>query len=173
MRSHSTFKSIKKEPWSTKALKIGFNYRITEMQCALAYSQLKKLDKFLNKRSMIRKEYMNQLKDYIGSIEFQEINHLDQSSNHMMIIKFNSSNFNLQKKYKIYDFFRKNNIYLTTKYYPLHNQYPFFLKKKYPKSEEYYLRTFCFPIYYNLKKKEIIYTTNLIKKAINIFKLHV
>ncbi len=175
MRSHSTFNSVKKEPWSTKASNIGFNYRITEMQCALAYSQLKKLDKFLIKRSVIRREYINQLKDYIGSIDFQEINYSDKSSNHMMIIKFNSTNFNLKKKYKIYNFFIKNNIHLTTKYFPLHKQYPFFLKKKkdFYNTEEYYLRTFCFPIYYSLKKNEIIHITNLIKKAINIFKLHV
>ena len=36
---------------------LGFNYRITDFQCALGLSQLKKLNKFVKKRKEIAKIY--------------------------------------------------------------------------------------------------------------------
>src|SRR5205823_3788764 len=36
---------------------LGFNYRITDIQCALGISQMKKLDGFISKRAAIIKRY--------------------------------------------------------------------------------------------------------------------
>ena len=43
---------------------LGFNFRITEMQCALGLSQLKKLPSFINRRNAIAKKYYELLSDY-------------------------------------------------------------------------------------------------------------
>ena len=37
-------------PWYYEMHEVGFNYRITDFQCALGSSQLKKLDGFIQKR---------------------------------------------------------------------------------------------------------------------------
>ena len=42
---------------------LGFNYRITDFQCALGLSQLKKLSKFLNRRKQIAAIYDKELKN--------------------------------------------------------------------------------------------------------------
>lgn len=44
-------------PWYYEMQELGFHYRITDMQCALATSQLKKLDRFLARRRQLAKAY--------------------------------------------------------------------------------------------------------------------
>ena len=50
---HSGTKISKKKSWYAEATKLGFNYKIPEMSCALAISQLKKFDKFVQKRKYL------------------------------------------------------------------------------------------------------------------------
>ena len=54
---------------------IGFNYRITDIQCALGLSQLAKLDRFLTKRRLLASRYdalMPRLRDLASAIQWQK-----------------------------------------------------------------------------------------------------
>lgn len=44
-------------PWSYEMQELGFNYRITDLQCALGRSQLKKLPQFIRRRQQIVTQY--------------------------------------------------------------------------------------------------------------------
>lgn len=44
-------------PWYYEMPELGWNYRLTDLQCALAHSQLAKLDRFLNKRRFLAEAY--------------------------------------------------------------------------------------------------------------------
>lgn len=47
-------------------LRLGYNYRISDIQCALGISQLKKIDRILKKRELVAKEYSDRLKHIKG-----------------------------------------------------------------------------------------------------------
>lgn len=51
-------------PWYAEMQFLGFNFRITEMQCALGLSQLRKLPSFVKKRNEIAKKYQDLLSGY-------------------------------------------------------------------------------------------------------------
>lgn len=50
-------------PWYHEMQFLGYNYRITDIQCALGISQLKKLDSFLEKRQALVDFYNRELAD--------------------------------------------------------------------------------------------------------------
>lgn len=56
-RNHGIVKKPESGKWYYEIEEPGFNYRITDIQCALGISQLKKLDNFLEKRGNIAKLY--------------------------------------------------------------------------------------------------------------------
>ena len=57
-RSHGFYK---KNHWDYNLNKLGFNYRLSDINCALGISQLNKIDNFLKKRKQIYNFYKNEL----------------------------------------------------------------------------------------------------------------
>jgi len=56
----------RKDSWYYEMVDLGFNYRITDIQCALGISQLKKLPDFLARRREIASAYDRAFKDLPG-----------------------------------------------------------------------------------------------------------
>ena len=48
------FTNGKLNPWFYEMKELGYHYRITDIQCALAISQMKKLDKFISRRKKLQ-----------------------------------------------------------------------------------------------------------------------
>ena len=104
MRSHG-LKRSSKYPWLAEMILFGYNYRITDLQTALANSQLDRISSFLKRRSQISKFYKNRLK---GDITFQEIYPESISANHLFIIIFNKV-ISEKKKINFYNALLKKN----------------------------------------------------------------
>ena len=73
-----------KNPIHYDVVKLGFNYRLSDIQSALGISQLNSLDKFLIKRNKIAKYY---LKNISPKVKFQKILSTNYSSFHLFIIR--------------------------------------------------------------------------------------
>lgn len=54
------------QTWYYEVVELGYNYRLTDIQCALGRSQIKKLPKWLSRRRSIAKEYDTAFKDVQG-----------------------------------------------------------------------------------------------------------
>ena len=161
LRSIGIFRD--KNHWKYDVKEYSFNFRLSDIQCALGISQLKKINKFLNKRKKIIQNYFKAFKN-IKSIYL--IKHLPKykSANHLCLLKL--ENFDLKKKDLFFKYMLKKKILLQYHYIPIYNFAVFKDKYHAPNAEKYYNNTISIPIYYSLTKKQ---QTHVINNIINFF----
>jgi len=162
LRSHGIEKN-KKFHWKYNISRPSFNYRLSDLNCALALSQLKKINKFLNYRKKIYYFYRNHLKTNNKFINFP--NYISaKPSYHLFLISINFKR--TKEKDEFLKFLKKENIYCQFHYIPI---YKFKLFKEkinlnfFLGSDKYFKNNISLPIFYNLEpflQKKIINKIN-------------
>jgi dTDP-4-amino-4,6-dideoxygalactose transaminase len=168
LRSHGIYKD-KNFHWKYDVKNISFNYRLSDLNCALGLSQLKKIEKFINYRKKIFNIYRIGLKRFSNFIDLPFYNS-NKSSYHLFIISVNFKKISFTKD-KLLEFLKKNNIFCQYHYIPIY-KFKLFGRKInldfYKGSEIYYQNTLSLPIFYNLP---INSAKQVVKKMLSIFKL--
>lgn len=167
LRSHGINKH-KKFHWKYNIKESGYNYRLSDLNCALAFSQLKRINKFINYRKKIFNTYRFNLKRVNNLINFPFYKEKG-SSYHLFLVSIKFSKKKLTKD-KLLRFFKSNNILFQYHYIPIYKFKLFDNKvnlKFYKGAETYYKNTISIPIFYNLTptKQKLI-----IQKFISFFK---
>ena len=116
----------KKNMWYYEMQELGFNYRITDIQCALGLSQLNKLKKIVNQRAKIAKIYDKDFKS-LKNLYLPQNKHRDLSSNHLYVLNLNFRKIGLTK-YKFMKSLYEKGIITQVHYIPIH-LHPFFKKR--------------------------------------------
>ena len=147
----------------------GSNYRLSDINCALGYSQIKKIDKIISKREKISKIYDKLFKHNSDLIKIQNRVPNQKSAWHLYIIIIDFLKLKINRSVFIKKLFQKQ-IITQVHYIPIH-QHPVFsaLKNSALKNTNYYYNNcLSLPIYYDLKPSQqryIVKTINfLIKK---------
>ena len=170
LRTHSIVRNPKKGVWFYEINHLGYNYRLSDIACSLGTSQLKRVEKFINKRNFIAKTYYEKLKD-TPYIKLPTIKKYKIISYHLFPVLIDFKKLRKSKK-KFFNFMRKNNILLQVHYIPIYMHFIYkknFKKKikEYKNSKEFYEKEVSLPIYYDLKKKEQLKVIRLIKRFIS------
>lgn len=161
LRSHGMYKTNKmaKEqgPWYYEMRDLGFNYRITDLQCAMGISQLKRIKGFLKRRREIADIYDKAFRDTEG-VEVIDLPKGKRHAYHLYLIKIDFRKFRTTRK-KFMLKLKKKGILTQVHYIPIYRQ-PYYRKKLglskslFPESENYYARALSIPIYYGMTRKE-------------------
>ena len=129
LRNHGLEKMKKNSqynPWPFEMKYLGYNYRITDFQCALGISQLKKLNRFVKRRRQIAKIYNKEI-EKVKHVSIQENGNIDNHAFHIYPISINFKKLKITKN-KLIKIFLKNKIKVQTHYFPIHIQ-PYYKKK--------------------------------------------
>jgi UDP-4-amino-4,6-dideoxy-N-acetyl-beta-L-altrosamine transaminase len=142
--------------WYYEMQNLGYNYRLSDINCSLGISQLNRADNNLQKRKIIAKKYDE---------AFREIDWIKSPNTcyghayHLYVIQ-------VKRRKELFSYLRELNIYAQVHYIPIHLQ-PFYQKmgwKKgdFPIVENYYEYCLSIPIYPSLKDEEQDYVINKI-----------
>jgi perosamine synthetase len=145
--------------------RLGMNFRITDMQCAVGYAQMERLDELINKRIAIYTWYQKHLK-----------NELKSGSIHMMKISKHSNHVPLRcpllvnNKKQVMEHLEKNGIQTRSLEYPLHRQpcwrHLKYKKDAFPNANTVYEKGMNLPIHNRLTEKDVKYVCDKIKEAL-------
>lgn len=176
IRSAESFKNIdmaydekgNKNPWYYEMHDLGYNYRITDFQCALGISQIKRLPAFLKRRHEIAFKYtvaFQNSKFILPSYDYSK-----NSAYHLYVVKIDFFKLKITKA-EMFMKMKERNIGLQMHYIPINKQ-PFYTDLGYgnehtPKMDKYYKSAFSLPIYYSLSDEEQSYVINTLTDIID------
>lgn len=136
--------------WYYEMQDLGFNYRITDIQCALGISQLKRLDWSLQRRQAIAAKYNEAFKN-ISQIKTPKVAKNVFHAYHLYVIQ-------TEKRKELFDYMRSINIFVQVHYEPVHLM-PYYKnlgnkEGNLPITENYSKHCLSLPIYPTLTDEE-------------------
>ena len=156
-------------PWYYEMVELGFNYRLTDFQSSLAISQLKKLDKFINKRRVNAKYYLKLFSGIENIKIMTSVEKIEMSALHLFFIELDFTKLKISKN-EFMRILRDQGIGSQVHYIPINLQ-PYYKKLGFveddtPTAMNYYMRTLSIPLYPNLRKSQMRKVVKAIKETI-------
>lgn len=151
--------------WHYEMQQLGFNYRITDFQCALGISQLKKADQFIERRRQIAKKYNEELEN-INGLTIPSTNLLNTSSWHLYVIRIENN------RKKVFETLRNKGIGVNVHYIPVYLQ-PYYNNLGYqngscPKAEKYYESAISLPLFPKMKDADVLKVVKAVREALDV-----
>ena len=151
-RNHG-IKRNKKKHWVYDVTRYGFNYRLSDINCALGLSQLKKINFFIKKRKIIYNKYFKEFENYNSKVIVPKYSIESIPSYHLFLLHFKFDEIKKTKDNFI-KYLMKEKILVQQHYIPIYKFSVFNRRfKNFSGSETYFNRSISIPIYVNLNNK--------------------
>ncbi len=157
-------KMMQEGPWFSEQMSLGYNYRLSDVQCALGISQIKKIEKLVRRRREIAQIYDNELQG-LSEIVLPKQSSDGISAYHLYPVLVNKS-----KRKTLYMQYREAGIGVGVHYYPVYKN-SYYQQKGYSNvccevSEQFYERELSLPIHYKISDNDLDYIIETTKKLL-------
>jgi UDP-4-amino-4,6-dideoxy-N-acetyl-beta-L-altrosamine transaminase/dTDP-4-dehydrorhamnose reductase len=145
-------------PWYYEQVDLGYNYRITDLQCALGLSQLKKLKQFCKRRRDIVNIYNKAFGGY-KSIQVPYESEDCDSNFHLYVLLFDFDQIEMTRAQFMSEL-KKSGIQTQVHYIPVYSQ-PFYQENfstawgDCPNAENYYLSCLSIPLFQSMTEQQV------------------
>jgi len=159
--------------WYYQIDKPGYNFRLSDIQCALGSSQMDKLEDFLMRRRQIVSRY-NQafasVPEVITPFEAEDV----KPAWLLYIVQLNTRRLTAGRK-EVYEALKAENIGVQVHYVPLHLQ-PFYQASygykegDFPVAENYYQKAITLPLFPKMSDDDVEDVIKAVKKVIRYYR---
>jgi UDP-4-amino-4,6-dideoxy-N-acetyl-beta-L-altrosamine transaminase len=142
-------------PWYYQQIKLGFNYRMTDMQAALGASQMLRIDEFVARRHYLAGLYDERLRNLPVILPWQCED--AYSAFHLYVIRLQLEKIGRSHR-EVFEALRHQGIFVNLHYIPVHTQ-PYyrdmgFMPGDFPEAEQYYREAITLPLYFGLNEAD-------------------
>lgn len=158
--------------WHYEMVMLGFNYRLTDIACALGLSQLKKLEGNLSRRREIAGRYANAFRD-LEAVMTPVVRADLNPAWHLYPIRLNLELLSADRG-QIFRALRAENIGVNVHYIPVH-LHPYYRDRfgdragEYPIAEDAYGRLISLPMFHGMSDADVEDVIRAARKVIGFF----
>jgi len=155
--------------WYYEMQELGYNYRITDFQCALGISQLRKLERFVERRREIAQIYNEAFKNIKEvAIPYEKPN--VKSAYHLYVLQMDFEKTGKTRK-QLFEYMKKNNILLQVHYIPVYLQPYYQQNLEYKRgncfiAEKFYEKAVSLPLFPKMTSLDVKYVIKKVKSFI-------
>jgi perosamine synthetase len=155
--------------WYYEMVDMGYNYRLTDFQCALGISQLRKLDMWVRRRQEIANLYDDAF-DELSAISPLTVRPEVSHAYHLYVIRLELEHLRLNRA-QVFASLRAENIGVNVHYIPVH-LHPFYRERfgtrpgDCPVAEAAYERILSLPIFPSMTDQDIKDVVTAVKKVV-------
>jgi UDP-4-amino-4,6-dideoxy-N-acetyl-beta-L-altrosamine transaminase len=158
--------------WYYEQQHLGYNYRITDIQCALGISQFRKLPLFIQRRKEIVQRYNEAFSELDGLI-LQQTPHFSDTAQHLYVIQLDLERLTADRR-TIYEAIKAENVGVNVHYIPVY-YHPYYEKLGYnrglcPIAEHLYDRLITIPLFPAMTDADIEDVISAVTDVITYFK---
>jgi len=158
--------------WYYEQQLLGYNYRMTDIQCALALSQLHKLERFAARRKELVRRYDEAFREMPEIIVQSEVEG-SEAVRHLYILRLKLDRLGCGRK-EFYDAMQAENIGVNVHYIPVY-WFPYYQSLGYhrglcPEAEAYYKSCMTLPLYYGMTDQDQEDVIQAVRKLVEYFR---
>lgn len=154
-------KSASEGGWYYEQVDLGYNYRLTDLHCALGASQLRRLDAFLARRRKLAARYDRLLAGLPLERPWQSPDGV--SAWHLYVVQ-------VKDRRQVYDRMRAAGVEVAVHYIPVHLQPHYrklgFKPGDFPEAEAYYARALTLPLFPRMSDLDQERVVDAVRKAV-------
>lgn len=154
--------------WYYEMQELGFNYRLTDLQCALGLSQFAKLPTFLERRRTLARRY-DRLLAGLPHIAPAQPQDRERNAHHLYVVRIDYKALGKSRN-AFMRALRERSILCQVHYIPAHMQ-PYYRRNghaadRFPATEAWYEQALSLPLYYSLTDEEQDYVVAQLKEQL-------
>jgi perosamine synthetase len=162
--------------WFYEMVLLGFNYRLTDIACALGLSQLEKLEANLARRREIAAQYAAAFRDLpagvFSAIEAPTVREGVNPAWHLYPVRLNLEMLAVGRA-EIFRALRAENIGVNVHYIPVH-RHPYYRERfkteeSYPVAEGAYERLISLPMFHSMTARDVEDVIHALRKVVTHF----